>query len=112
MFLDQWENSWKCDTRGASGKLVMSSVGDQFKYSVPTKATQGACLSACLTEYQGNNAFICCRINYDWTPARCHVGKAISSTVTNVNHWVADLRSNLYFEFFIMSKRNLQKGIF
>lgn len=87
IFLDVgWTQSWRCEIE----TLLFSSESDVLGNSFPDNSRASDCLAAC----QATNKE-CCRINYDWTPARCHTGKIdILQGPILANHWAHSLRGN------------------
>ena len=81
-----WTQNWRCEIESAwltSESFVVSN-------SFPDDSRASDCLAAC----QATNKE-CCRINYDWTPARCHTGKInMLQGPILTNHWAHSLRGN------------------
>ena len=56
----------------------------------------------CLDARSSHASSRCCRINYDWTPARCHWGLALltNSAPTDSNQWGANLENAIHSHSF------------
>ena len=80
-----WTQDWRCDIR--SRELEPSS--SIYANSFPDEIRASECLAACV-----KTGMECCRVNYDWSPAKCHAG-VIDTTQTagGANHWGYSLES-------------------
>jgi len=84
--LGGWTQDWTCQTnRGWQLLIEESDTFERFKGEFPDDDRASECLAACRETDKE-----CCRINYDWTPARCHAGM-ISNEVPHPSHFAHPL---------------------
>jgi len=84
--LDTWSQDVKCSV---TGNILETSDRNSPLY--PQEERAAACMEACKTQSDAR----CCRINYDWTPARCHYGTAAPTDESTAGgrHWAFEVQA-------------------
>ncbi|CAK0839450.1 unnamed protein product [Prorocentrum cordatum] len=84
-----WTQDGKCILGPGSQRLLKED--DTAQGSYPDDMRAADCWSACVAR----GSYGCCRINYDWTPARCHWDPTgmTSTPTTGSAHWASNIQA-------------------
>jgi len=84
-----WTQDWTCKTnRGWQLLPEENDTWERFEGAFPDDDRAAECLSACQETDKE-----CCRLNYDYTPARCHAGMIINEVNTAPSQWAVRLET-------------------
>jgi len=88
--VSHWTQDWTCKTNEGFRLLpVENDILEKFEGEFPNDHRAVECLAAC----QKTNKE-CCRLNYDWTPPRCHAGIiSEGETSTDTAFWAHRLEA-------------------